>query len=89
MSVEYDCAVDDPCGICTATGDRIDVTEGVDIALCLTDEIEPEVIADFQLGDVSVQLQSANEFVSEVDPNDPNHRVVAATVVVVIGPPLP
>lgn len=84
LSTVYDCDTADPCEICNATGSRIDVTAGVDIALCLTDQLEEEVIADFGLPeDANVQLQSASEFVSEVDFNDPNHRVVAAQVVAV------
>ena len=84
MNVVYDCNAADPCNICNNPDDLIDVTAGVAIALCLTDQLEDEVIAEFGLpADANVQLQSASEFVSEVDFNDPNHRVVAAQVVAV------
>lgn len=81
MRAEYDCAVSDPCGLCS--GGRLDVTQAVSIALCMNDLIEPEVIADFQLTATSVDLQSVNEFVSEVDPADPTSRAVGAEIVVV------
>lgn len=81
MRAEYDCAVADPCALCSAG--RLDVTQAVSIALCMNDLIEPEVIADFQLTATSVDLQSVNEFVSEVDPADPTSRAVGAEIVVV------
>jgi hypothetical protein len=69
--------------VCTED-DRVDATAGVAIALCLTELIQPEVLADFELGALDVRLKSASEFVSEVDPSDATVRVVAATIEVTV-----
>ena len=79
---EYTCDGGDPCGICL--GNRVDATAGVDIALCLTELIQPEVLSDFGLGALDVRLKSASEFVSEVDPADSTLRVVAANIEVTV-----
>jgi hypothetical protein len=79
---EYSCGGGDPCAICTAG--RVDATAAVDIALCLTELIQPEVLADFGLGALDVRLKSASEFVSEVDPSDSTVRVVATKIEVTV-----
>ena len=79
---EYSCEGGDPCGVCIE--DRVDATNGVGIALCLTELIQPEVLSDFALGALDVRLKSATNFVSEVDPNDATLRVVGANIEVTV-----
>jgi len=74
---QYVCPVADPCGICTNAG-RIDVSNAVNIQLCLQDSIEAEVIDDFLLGAVDVRLKNVGTFVSELHPTDPTLLVVGA-----------
>src|SRR5262245_14190870 len=79
----YSCAIADPCSICTAG--RIDVTNIGPIQLCLQDQIEAEVIADFGLpASVSVRLKDMSNFVSEPDPGDPSVLAVAADIAVTV-----
>jgi len=73
---QYLCSAADPCGICSAG--RIDVSNAVNIQLCLQDSIELEVIADFLLADVDVRLKDVVAFVSELHPTDPELLVVGA-----------
>jgi hypothetical protein len=88
---DYDCSVSDPCGICTTEPFpdpdpnnpgpfEIDVSNAVNIQLCLQDSIELEVIADFELTNVDVRLKNIGGFTSEVDPADPSVLVIAADV---------
>jgi hypothetical protein len=79
---KYDCLTTDPCGICT--GGRLDLTNIQGIQLCLQDQIEAEVISDFELGAVDVRLKDMTDFSSESDPGDPSIRVVAADIDVTV-----
>jgi hypothetical protein len=74
----YACATADPCGLCT--GARLDVTQTAPIQLCLQDLIAAEVVSDFGLGAVDVNLKNMSNFVSEIDPDDGSVRVVAADI---------
>ena len=80
----YACDVADPCNICDDTTGRIDITQAVDIALCLTDQIKSEMISVFGLGAVQVKLQEVSNFVSEVDPDDSSIRVATAGIQITV-----
>ena len=80
----YACDVADPCNICDDTTGRIDITQAVDIALCLTKQIKPEMITDFKLGAVQVKLQEVSNFWSEEDPGDSSIRVATANIQITV-----